>query len=403
MIPYYNVSYCFPYLLVFISLALCSIPVYQKDFKTLKLTHNKAVQYYFVGMILFFFIGLRGFLFTDFVNYYPFFEECPSLWSSETEVTDFFNSPIWGPYEKGFVYFTMLIKSIFPNYFFFQCVFSTIDLIVLYKFFKMNNGQGWVFCFLIFFIFNGLPLEFNLIRNSKSIMLFLLSINYLKERKVIKYLLLNILGFFFHSSAVFYILFTPFYYLKFPRKLLLSFWCIGIVMFFLHIEWCSEILYFVSSFFPGRMSYLIKVYINTNKGIFGFSIGFLERAFTFLLMYYFAFKKGWYSERGNRIFFNCIFLYLFLYLYFTELQIVQDRIGMLFVFSYWILYPKIYFNIKTSWKAVFLSLFLIYGCLKILSGYSYNIQYWDSALNLTYDFNVRKASVEKFFKILRGE
>lgn len=402
MIPFHNFSFSIPYIFVFFLLILASIPVLKTDFRTKRLTNNKLVQYYLFISVLSVFMGMRGFLFTDFVNYYPYFEDCPTLWDSATTIKDFFTKSDYIAWEKGFLVFTCLVKSIYANYFFFQFIAYLIDFIILYYFFRLYLNNYLVLGFCFFFIFNGLVIEFNLLRNAKSIMLFLISIKYLDRRKYFIYFLLNILGFLFHSSSIFYILLTPFYFMKFSKRFIFFLWLIGLVFFFLHIKWCSQILFTLAPFLPGRMSYLIRVYINNTTESFGFSVGFIERALTFIVMYYSAFKKNnYHCSRINIIFYNTIFLYLFLYLFFTELPIVQDRIGSLFVFSYWVLYPKLYSSLVKNRKFVFLVFFILYGGLKIISGYSSNIHCWDSGLYLKYDFTIRKNSVDLFFDKIR--
>ena len=75
--PVSSFSYAIPYLLVFLVLTvLCNY-----EFRLLE--HNRAttrVRWMTFGL-LWFFIGFRGFVFTDFISYYPWFEGLPSLWT----------------------------------------------------------------------------------------------------------------------------------------------------------------------------------------------------------------------------------------------------------------------------------------------------------------------------------
>lgn len=69
------------------------------------------------------FIGLRGFVLTDYINYYPFYVNLPKL--------DKINSVDLMRFEPGFVIYSSLIKTIGFNYFGWVFINSLIDLAAL--------------------------------------------------------------------------------------------------------------------------------------------------------------------------------------------------------------------------------------------------------------------------------
>ena len=115
-----------------------------------------------------------------------------------------FEFEIWGLYngrfEFGFLVYSSLIKTLFENYHIWIFINTFIDLAVLYLIFK-RYSSSIILSFLFFVVYMGLTIEFNLFRNSKSIILFLLSIKYLLMRKSFPYFFLNILGCTLHLSA----------------------------------------------------------------------------------------------------------------------------------------------------------------------------------------------------------
>ena len=138
----------------------------------------------------------------------------------------------------------------------------------------------------MFILFGGLTIEFNLYRNSKAIICFLLSINYLQKRKLIPYLLLNALGCYFHISALLYL---PLYFIldrRINMKLIWTLFIIGNVIYLFQIPYLSKILLSVGSILGGRINALIYFYMaDSHFGVSaGITIGYIERAISFILL-----------------------------------------------------------------------------------------------------------------------
>jgi hypothetical protein len=139
------------------------------------------------------FFGLRGHILTDFTNYYQFFRK---LDASNLILES-------GIYEPGFVFLGFLAKQIHDNYFFWIFLSSAIHVFILVFAFKKYLGN--VSLGLIFFLgYRGIFIEFNLMQNFMAILMFLLSITYLSQRKLVPYLVLNLIGMTFHISSIIY-------------------------------------------------------------------------------------------------------------------------------------------------------------------------------------------------------
>jgi hypothetical protein len=364
-----------PYLLVFFVIYLCAIPVVNK--KRGVVISSYFLQLYSVLLVLLLFLGFRGFIFSDWYSYYRFYEDCPSLFSGISDINKFYSTNNW---ETGFVFLSILCKTISNNYFFFQLVLFIMDLSILLLFFKRYIPDcillGIVFCF----IFSGLQIICNVLRNSKAIMLFLLSIKYIDQKKVIKYVAMNFIGTLFHASAF---LFIPLYFLlnkHYNRMAILALFIIGNIIFLFQIEWCRAVLLSLRSFIPGRLGELIDLYYNYNTGYveaYGFSIGYIERFSSFILIY--CSEKKIKNDNTN-IFINMFYIYSFIYLFFSEAYILLGRIGLLFISSYWIIYPRIYVALNNKIKILFLLILLFYGLLKIGQGNRYKHHEYNNAL-----------------------
>ena len=187
MLQHYSYIYSVPYLVYFFFLLLAML----KEFVYLnKRQEKKKLDLLVLGSLIVF-LGLRGFVYTDWTLYYQFFLKLPMLadwdyWTLDGIVFDC-------GYEKGFILYSILIKSLFSNYFIWVFIGSLLDLIVIHKIITKNTNY-YILAVIMFILFGGLTIEFNLYRNSKAIICFLLSINYLQKRRLLPYLLLNTLG-----------------------------------------------------------------------------------------------------------------------------------------------------------------------------------------------------------------
>ena len=71
-------------------------------------------------------------------------------------------------------------------------------------------------------------------------------------------------------------------------------------------------------------------------------------------------KKKINKDKYGKIFFNIFLLYIISYLYGSGVRIIFERLGLLFICSYWIVYPillKKYFKIKKNINIYFFNKF----------------------------------------------
>ena len=358
--------YSFPWIAFYIAVFCCCIPVCTSQRNNIVLNYSVVLLQKYILLILpLFFVGFRGFLFTDWLSYYPYFNNAPTLYDAPSQINSYLGYLNW---EKGFIWLTIIFKSIFNNYFLFQFFSFFVDYIVLLQFFRRNveSDVAWAIFFL--FLFEGFQIEINLLRNTKAMMLFFISLKYLKQRKVIPYMLLNLCGLLFHTSALFYI---PLYFIlpvRFNRKIIFSLYLVGCVFFILNIQWITAVLQFVLPYlgFNKRLGILITGYMQNASGR-SISIGFIERISSFLLVYHYE-KKILNLNKDNRIYINAFYLYTLIFLFGNSFAIIYQRIGLLFVFSYWIVYPLILKVVSNKDKKVLIAILFLYGLLKNFNG-----------------------------------
>ncbi|MCG6188441.1 EpsG family protein [Maribellus maritimus] len=338
------------------------------------------------------FIGLRGHVMTDYISYYPYFKEMPTFQNGK--LTDFSR---YGRIEFGFLYYTYFIKSIFRNYFIWVFINTLIDLFIINQIFKKYTSY-YALAFIVFIGFQGLGLEINTYRNIKAIVLFMLSLQYIRKKKFVPYLLLNLLGFTFHASALIYI---PMYFIlnrKISKMMIWALFVISNCIFLLHIKLSSVIIPPLIDLTGMSVSISkIMTYLNTSSS-YGISVGYVERILSFTLFTIFSDKMIEKTEM-NRIFYNSYLLYFFFFFFFSDMSVFAERFSGLFVFSYWVLYPNVYKCInKVEIKKVFISYLLFLSLFKVITGNSVIFSKYDNLLFGIQSFEQRESVFNQYNK-----
>lgn len=335
-----------PYILLIISLQILSASEIFIRFD------KKSIQFlnFLVFSIFLLFFGFRGFIGWDWFNYYPYFSKIKPI----NEI-----SLITTNYEIGFEIYTSLIKTISKNYQFFIFISTLIDGILLHFFIKKYLPKNlYAFAFTTFIVMEGLVMEVNLMRNFKALLLFLISLQYIEKRNFLKFSIINIMGLAFHWSSL---IFFPLYFVihkKVELRVFIGIFIIGNIIYLAQIEYIKPAISFISKYLGSTVEIKTEAYLNSslfNKQ-YTISLGYFERiATTFLIMFHY--NKLIEKSKYNIIFINSFIIFFIFYFYFSEVSIVVSRLGNLFIFSYWILWPQIIDTISNTMK------YLIFGIL----------------------------------------
>ncbi len=322
------------------------------------------MQRTWVLLSLLVFLGCRGLIVTDWVSYYPFYAEAPTLLDA-----DVFSFISRYPWEKGFLTLSCFIKIFAADYFAYQFILFAVDLCIIDAIIREYvKTDYYVIAYIAFFVFQGFVMEVNLLRNSQAILLFLLSLKYVRTKKILKFLMLNSLGTLFHTSSIFYI---PLYFIlrhTFSKRFLLLTFLLGNAILFVHISWVAGILLKILPLLgQSRLASMIKAYkvLTGNAATYSMGFGFLERTGMYLLVVHYQ-RKMLRNDEKVQPFINLFYLFCFVYLFLSEFSIFVERISMLFVAGYWIVVPALYACMKRTWKKCFLLVFILYCILKML-------------------------------------
>lgn len=396
----FNYVYSIPYL----SFLAFLIALMFLEFRQIKF--DKGTNYIrwatILGLVIF--LGLRGFVYTDWMMYYPLFDKLPTIWDggltsvlSSDFSEDFITDVSMGKagLELGFIYFAVIFKSIIPNYFAFVFFNSLIDIFLLDIFFR-RYSKYYVLSFILFVVFGGLGLEFNLLRNFKALLLFMISLKYIQERRIIPFLLLNLTGYLFHSSAL---IFLPLYFIlhkEWPQWVIWAIFIVGNILFILHIKYLQTISLAVADMIGGRMAVKAKLYFVSDfySQAYGLGLGYIERVISFLAFVLLQ-KKLKAQSSYNILFINTYLLYFIIYFFFAELMVAVERLSLLFVFAYWILYPEVLAIIKEiSYKFILILVLMGYSILKVAQVNSNIFSRYDNLLFGIQKYEDRRTIIE---------
>ena len=350
-LPIISYIYSIPYLFVFALLVLLAL--LQQDIITNRYSKNNLTVVAFVIVLLF--MGLRGYVYSDWIAYYEFFHEIPYP-EDLFQIDDFVS---YFGYEIGFLVTTSFLKSIIDDYNVYIFIWTLIDLLILTHFFKHSTKYP-VWCIAVFFAINGIMMEFNLIRNIKSIVLFMFSLKYVQNGQPVKYFIVNSIGFLFHSSAL---LFFPLYFIlrrDYGKKLILILFILSNIIYFLQIPLSRTLVLVLSSLIGGRLHGLAEFYSEMITS-YGFSVAYFERIITFFIIYfnYDVLKQ---DNKDNIVYINLYVLYFVTFSICWDFSLIIERVAGMLIIAYWLVFPKLLEVTKKRYSMISLIFYIVMIC-----------------------------------------
>ena len=312
---------------------------------------------FLVLIVYILFWGFRGYIATDWVNYYPFFKNLPTNLLLAINHSDF---------ESGFVLYSAIIKNFFTSFETYQLINTLTNVCLLHIFFKKYlPSKYYALGFAVFLVFYGCIFEINLLRNFKGLLLFLIALPYIEQRKPIKYFTLITLAILFHWSSIVFVPLYFFLHKEIPLKVFLITFIVGSFIYLLQIEYITPIIKLFSSLLPKELSVRILNYTNIAafSKSYGLTFVYFERTLTtfFVLLYYNKIK----ANRANILLINSFFIYITLFLFCSEMTIILTRVAGNFAYSYWILIPIIIQQSERNFKPLIITFFALFFILKM--------------------------------------
>lgn len=341
-------KYAIPYYIVFLILLYLAF-TYKKQTLSIK---NRKSNYSLLLLAIFF--GCRGYVYSDWISYSQFFDDLPLL--DKIISINIQDNYI---FEPGFVIYASILKTLCNNFHVFIFVSSIIDLYLLFIVFKRYlSNPLWGFVF--FFAIGGVMMEINLLRNMKSILLFLYSLKFIQEKKISKYILCNIIGVFFHQTSLLYL---PLYFFlgkKISRKIVILYFIIINIIYLLQIPLCQPIILGIVEFLGGDIMLRKAIYYFSTNVEYGLTFAYIERILTFILLLIYYNKLM--SNKTNVLFINMFLLYISVYSLCWDMDIISSRGSKLFIASYWFLFPLIFDQIRIKNTLICIYIYAIFIC-----------------------------------------
>ena len=295
------------------------------------------------------FWGLRGFIGTDCFWYFEWFKDL------NTNLLDAFADRI--DLEPGYITYAYFFKYYVWNNFHAFVFFSTLlNIIFLYFIFKKSESNMFIFSLAIFCVFSANS-EINNLRNIRAILLFYISIKYIEEKRFFPFLLIQILGILFHSTAIFFI---PLYFIISHnlKKWILPIVTIGFFMVLFELSPLVSVINKIGEMMGG--SYLVKALLFLDvSDTKGFTFGALTRLSIGYLLWYFYDDL---CTPRKRIYCNLALLYLFCFSFFNEIPVFRLRFSMMFAPALCVVFPLFIEYAQIQYKRII----TIYLCLVIL-------------------------------------
>lgn len=336
------------------------------------------------------FWGFRGFVFFDWMAYYPTFKFLVDD-SSITTINLLSTEP-------GFQILMYCCKSLFNNYSFFVFVCTFINVVLLTRF-MLRNIENIPFGLLIITSIVGITLFTDLMRNAISVFVFINAIEYLQKRKPIQYFGLCLIATMFHYSSL---LFFPLYFFAHKRirkwvfALILY---VGAIVFALHVPLFITFIDVVVELISPEIEQAIHFYITeVADNAPGMNFVFFERIITGTLVICYMDKLRTIRDDAN-VYINCLLLFISMNFYMHEFVTMSIRLSMLFACGYWVVWGDLikcfYYDANRKLYVFFIT---AYCFLRIL-GHTQNIlAHYDNILFDSETFQERKSMFNKNYK-----
>lgn len=322
---------------------------------------KKHMLFVFSIILLIGFLGLRGFIGWDWWAYYPSYNNLPNGFN----------------YEIGYEIWSNIFYKIGLSYHHFTFINTVADILILAYVLKKYSKYP-IFSMFLFLAVQGLSFEVDLLRNAKTVLLFIISIQFIKERKLIPFLILNILGMTFHMSSVIYL---PMYFIlnrNYSRKIILPLIILGNIYYLFDTKLFIHILEYMSSVLPAAVGGKITSYLSIIPQNYKLPVGtlYFERLVTFIMVFFFLHKEKNHREKENPyslIMENSFYIFYLIFLFTSEFFIASTRIGILFIYANWFLWGDIIENLRdTKIKAAVFLIAVLIGGNRIYNHFDFN-------------------------------
>lgn len=184
--------------------------------KGYKISKRKnKIGFIFISIsVLIFILGFRAqTMGVDLKGYLPSFDKLnKASWTQIIHMNSYLN------YEKGYVIFNKMVGSVWCDRQFFLFICAACSLLPV-GIFIYRNSNHMLFSMVIYMSLPCFLIVFSGLRQGIAIGITMLSVEFIKKKKLLKFVLLILLASTFHSSAIIFLIAYPLYRLKMNKKM----------------------------------------------------------------------------------------------------------------------------------------------------------------------------------------
>ena len=291
---------------------------------------------------------------SDWGVYSAYFQTAPSITSIFN--WDYFISHQY-PFEFGYFLLNVVLRSFIESSYVFFFIVELIICILLYSSLKKYTDHVAI-ALLIYFTVLFTALDVAFIRQGIAVLLFLYSVQYIKQRKLVRYFLWVTAAAAFHGSAL---VLYPLYFASnrvFSNKLIIGALAVSISFFLLKIDIVSPLL----NLFPE--SPRVEYYLDTPKYSVSRPLSFTHVEFililTVLLFYRSRIDELRASNAYVNIFINLFVIYGMLIFMFFGVSIVSARLKFYFLTSFLIIFPAVLGLLEKNFRLIGYFILILY-------------------------------------------
>lgn len=336
----------------------------------------------------------------DVMMYFEDYRDTPTLGEF---ISGHYSNDWYTDFEAGYHVFEVIGKTLGLSFWQFQFVYVLIDAIVLYYFFKRETNYC-VLALLIYFIWWGWVFHAEQLRNANSVLLFMLSLRYVREKQIFSYVLLNLLGMTFHTTSLFYIIAYPLLRITLTKNQLLWIFTVVMLVFIFRIKFINIVLTGLYTYGGQHIASKIqKYYVNIvyADSYYNFGMRKIIVLFAYVMFFFFPnfFKVG---KNIDNVIKNVFVIYFILVFSLCEIRVMQDRASSLFCIGLIMLFVQYYGSLTSKLhKQIFMlcviGIMFITG-IKYFSveAYRYRTSFTAEADYKTYDDELERRKLSEY-------
>ena len=298
---------------------------------------------------IFIFLAFRYDFGNDYMAYLQVFKDVNALDLSENNIFTITE------YEMGWFYLNRAFK--FLGFFAMTAALAAFNCLVLFRFIKryVPPGYYWFAIFLYTFQTSQMLILSSAMRQAVAVSLFILAIDFLIQKKPLKYILIIFIATLFHTSAsiLFPLIIISYTNWKIKFKHVILVFIVFLIPIYFLSDVSNYINVFVTQYFDNYRYYLENT---GGTSISEIGLGFILNTFIYLVLLYFAqFEINF----ENSLFLKIVFISFILVPLSFSIQLI-GRLNFYFMPVFLIVFPLVFKKIKKTNRLVFIGIVILF-------------------------------------------